>query len=448
MRSISKALPRFSVLALALSSLVAGAAEPLTLRQAAEAALAANPAMDVARAQILQSEAGVLQAEGARLPRLALSLNLTRSNDALTAFGLKLGQQRITAADFDPLQLNNPVAINNFNTRAEITAPLYSGGQLSARLNMSQALARAARAGDEATRQALLLDTLKAYAGVQLAQARLRLAEQAHTAAEAAARDSEKLLQQGLTVRSDVLSAKVHVGDSRARLLAGRQQLATAEDRLRLVMLQSGSGPLEIATPFDVSVPEAGSELLVEAARQQHPRLRALRDQRDAAQAGEHGARGARRPQLTFMARQDWNDQNLGFAAASYTLAGVLTWQAFDGGVAAAGIDQARAQRLEADARLRAAEAEVEFTLKAALRQQQATEERLNVRREAVSQAEEAQRLIKVRYANGVTTLVDLLAGQTRLDQARAEQAQAEFERVTARGEVLLAAGALTLERF
>jgi hypothetical protein len=33
------------------------------------------------------------------------------------------------------------------------------------------------------------------------------------------------------------------------------------------------------------------------------------------------------------MLRQDWNDEDLGLSASSYTVAGVLSWAAFDGGV-------------------------------------------------------------------------------------------------------------------
>lgn len=449
MRWITPARMRLPALLLG-AALVAGSAvaDPLSLRQAAEAALARSPALDVSRAQVQQAEVGVAQAEGVRLPRLALSLNLTRSNDALTAFGLKLGQQRIEAADFDPARLNNPVAINNFNSRAEITAPIYTGGQLSSRLDMSRAQVRAAQAGDEGSRQQLLLTTLQAYAGVHLAQAQVQLAEQAQLAAEATAKDSDKLYQQGVIVRSDVLSARVHASDTRARLSAARQQLATAQDRLKLVMMKPLGEVLEVGGLAEPALPEGDAQQWQAQALQQHPRLRALREQRDAAVAGVHAARGARRPQVSVMARQDWNDHVPGFSASSYTLAGVLSWNAFDGGVGSAAVDQAQAQRQEVEARLRQAEAEVAFELAAAQRRVQASEERLAVRQDAVRQAEEAQRLNKVRYANGVTTLVDLLGGQARLDQARADLAQSQYERVTARGDLLLASGALTLDRF
>ncbi len=105
-------------------------------------ALRQNPDLSVSRAQLNQALAGLRQAQGSRLPKLTASINSVRTDDALSAFGLKLSQRKATFNDFGigqfagppslgiaPDGLNHPGAVNNFNTRLEAQLPLYTGGQ-------------------------------------------------------------------------------------------------------------------------------------------------------------------------------------------------------------------------------------------------------------------------------------------------------------------------------
>ncbi|MBU1665661.1 MAG: TolC family protein, partial [Gammaproteobacteria bacterium] len=104
---MSNSIPRLSILSLLLGLLWSNAsAEVVSLRQAGVAALNQNSELAVSQARVAQAESGLKQADGARLPRVNVSLNATHTNDALSAFGLKLGQERISAADFNPATLN------------------------------------------------------------------------------------------------------------------------------------------------------------------------------------------------------------------------------------------------------------------------------------------------------------------------------------------------------
>lgn len=433
------------MLALAWSS---ASGETLSLGQAMQAVLKQNPELAVSQARIQQADAGLKQAEGARMPRINLSLTASRSNDALNAFGLKLGQERITAADFVPATLNDPQAINNINTRVEVQAPLYTGGQISARQAEARAYLQAAQKGDEAARQELLLSTLKAYQGVHLARAYIRVAEQSRDAAAEYARVTDSLHKQGMAVKSDRLAARVNLEDARLRVSEARRHEANALDQLKLLMGRPLADSVDVADAAMPKLPSGSEEDLRAEAIAQHPGLKALRGQMDAATAGVDAARGAKRPQVSVMARQDWNDRNLGLDAASYTVAGVLSWNAFDGGVNDAVIDRAQAARLEQAAKLRQAEDGIAFQITEARRRALEADERQAVRQAAVQDAEEARRLTQVRYQNGITTLVDLFSAQAQLDKTRAGLAQAQFDRSVARGEVLHAAGLLTPEQF
>ena len=75
-------------------------------------------------------------------------------------------------------------------------------------------------------------------------------------------------------------------------------------------------------------------------------------------------------------------------------------------------------------------------------------EQRLAVKKLAISQSEEATRLENLRYAQGLSTMTNLLQTQAELDKARAEYVSAQFEVITQRAALLLATGSLTPERI
>jgi outer membrane protein TolC len=444
---ISKTPFLSSALLLAVALALPAMAEPLSFQQCVAEALARNPDLAASDARISQAEAGIVQAEGARLPRVNLSLTATRSNDPLGAFGLKLGQGQVDpATDFVPATLNNPDAVNNFNTRIELAAPLYTGGQLAAQAEKARASVRAARQGDASSRQQLIVQVAQAYQGVHTARAYLLVGEESVKTANEYLRVTENMLKQGMAVKSDVLTARVNLEDARLRVAEARRREASALDQLKMLMGRPLTETIEIGASHNTTMPEGDETELLAQAASRHPSLLALREQKEVARAQVEAARAGRRPQVNVMARQDWNDESLGLSAASYTVAGVLSWTAFDGGIAQSGIDRASAGQQEADARLRQAESAVTFQVRDARRQAIEADVRMTAREASVADAEEAQRLTRKRYENGLATLVDLLAVQAQLDKARADKVAARHDTEISRIELKRAVGLLAAD--
>ena len=75
-------------------------AETLDFTQCVELALKQNPGLMASQSKISQAQAGLKQAQGSRLPKVTVSLNGMRTNDALNGFGLKLSQRNASFGDF------------------------------------------------------------------------------------------------------------------------------------------------------------------------------------------------------------------------------------------------------------------------------------------------------------------------------------------------------------
>lgn len=443
---------------IAISSSAAWA-EKLEYQQCVAKALAQNPDLAISQAQIEQAQAAVRQASGKRLPQLNLSLTATRSNDALNAFGMKLGQRDATFGDFGPPAggafgsypanldtLNHPNAVNNFNSRIELLVPVYNGGMVQSYVDTAKAYVRAAQAGDEVARQQIAKQVLMAYQGVHTARAYIKVAEEARAAAEEYVRISDSLHKQGMVVKSDVLSAKVNLQDIKVKIVEAGNAEASALNQLALLMGMSLDQPLDVGEPvMPAMLPGAPAELRARAL-EEHAGLRALRNQLDGASAQVGAARAGKKPQFNMMLRQDWNDRNLGLDASSYTVAGVLSWSAFDGGVNNAGIDRAAAQRSELVAKLRQAEQGIGYQVTDARRKALEAEEKIGAREAGLEQAREAQRLVKKRYENGMATLIELLGAQAQFDKSNADLIAARYELAVNRAELKRAVGVLAAD--
>ena len=437
-----------AILLLAAWPLGQASAETLTFKQCTEAALSQNPDMAISRAQIEQAEAGVRQAKGGRMPRLNLSLTASRTNDALNVFGTKLTQRRVVGADMTVPDLNNAPAVNNFNSRIELLIPVYDGGQVESYVRQAQAHTRAAQSGDRVARQKLIKQVLMAYQGIHTARAYIKVASEGRTAAEEMVRITEKLHKQGMAVKSDILSARVNLEDMRLKLIEARNAEATALDQLKLLIGRPLGSPLDVADPVAPALLTGDDAALRKQAAETHPGLRALREQVDAARGAVEAARAGKRPQFNVSLRQEWNDRALGFDANAYMMAGVLSWNAFDGGTLQAGVDRAEAQRSELAAKLRQAEEGIGFQATDARRRALEAEERTTARQLSVEHAEEARRLVKMRYENGVAPLLELLSAQAQLDKTRADLVAARYDLAVTRTELKLAVGVLEPEQI
>jgi len=446
----------WGLLALALACPVS--AETLNFDQCVDAALRQNPDLFASRAQMEQAEAGLQQARGGRLPKVTVSLNGVRSNDALTAFGLKLSQRNATFGDFGagqfdptnpgvlaiaPENLNHPAAVNNFNTRIEAQLPLYTGGMIEGYIEQAQSYIRAAQQGDQAARQQVIFHVLQAYEGIHAARAYVEVAKQGEIAAESYVKTITSLLDQGVVVKSDLLSARIHLEDVRVQLEQARNAEAAALDQLHMLLGLPFSQPLDVGARVSPSPLPGTPAALREQALAENPGLNAMRHQVEAAEAGVKVAKAGLYPQVGLMARQDWNDRNAGFDARSYTVGGTVSWSLFDGGTTRGAVDRAVAGKSELAARLRQAESGVEFQVEEANRKDIEAERRVAVRALVVTHAEEALGLVEKRYKNGVTTITELLAARAQLDKARADVVAANYDLVMQRAGLRLAVGKL-----
>ncbi len=437
----------------------AGSVYGATLQECVDIALRQNPDIMASQSQVAQAESALRQASGQRYPKLTASVTATRSNDALNAFGLKLGQRNATFNDFGlaeyqgvgsvaPSALNYPGPVNNYDKRLELQIPLYNGGLISGYVDQAHAYVKAARQGDQAARHQVTFHVIQAYQGAHAAHSYVVVAKQARAAAEAYVKTTQNLLNEGVVVRSDLLFAQVNLANVDVNLEEAQRAEAGAIDQLHLLLGLPLDEKLEIGPDYDPPSPGGNVTQLQDDAVAGNPGLLAMRHQLDAANASVNVARADYYPHFNAMIRQDWNAPTIQQGSSSYTVAGVLSWQLFDMGVTRGAVGRADASRAELQTRLSQAEQGLRYQVADAWRGAIEAESRVAAKTMAVAQAEEAQRLVAKRYENGVTTMVEVLAAQAQLDKARADEITAHFQLTVQRSALRLAVGKLDSEQL
>lgn len=420
--------------------------------------LDSSPIIQESEGQLRAAHGAAQAARGHRWPSLSAGLAASRSNDPLTVFGDKLSQRRATFADFGAAQytgpsslnvtpeaLDNPGAYDNFNTHLQIAWPLYAGGRTGAAIAGARAQIAAARNGDAAARQAVILDVLQAYEGVRAATAQLTVAERARAAAISYLATARKLFSHGTALKSDVLTAQVGLARSRLDERSAHDQLDNARESLRILTGLPEGTALVIGAPARPIMPQGPLTELQRKAAGANPTLLGLRSRI----AGNHAAvseqEAAYRPSLSLVVRRDWNARTPGLTASSYTVAGVVSWDLFDFGTRRGSVAEATGKLDAAEARARAFMQQLSIRVDRSWRAAREAADRITVTRATVAQAGEAQRILRLRYKQGLATITELLSGEARLEEAEAGLVAARYRERVSRAQLLAELGELNL---
>lgn len=452
---------KLTVLAVALSCLmpVMAQAQTLDFKMCVDNALSQNPEMRVSNARIEQAQSALGKAQSSRLPQITASFTAANSNNALNVFGMKLQQRQASFNDFGfadyngdpsvkPDDLNYPDAHTDFNTRIEMLVPIYNGGIVTSYENQAAAMIEAARQGDVATQQMLTFYIYQAYEAVHAARAYIAVAEQAKLTADSFVKTTQNLVDQGVVVRSEFLSAKVNQASAEVALMKAQGQEQIALDNLRMLMSMEPGTPLDVGMRKDLDIPAQTMEELVGLTLSGNPQLEAKRKEANVSEFAVDEAKAAYYPNFNIMLRQDWNDENLGLSSSSYTVAGMVSWKITDFGVTNHSVDMANAAAAQQKATVQSESNKARLEVMTAWRKLQIYKQQVQSDTLAVEQAEEAQRLIMKRFNNGVATITEVLASQTQLDKARADLVTAQFETNVEKAKLRLATGTMDVAQL
>lgn len=428
----------------------------ITVRDAVEKALAANPRIDVSEADVAAAKARIGQIKAQRLPQVSGRLGHTwndridpiynfRREEALSLLGPLTGFvggvggggavvnpnsaaglftsiaytriQRDFIEDLQPEPTTTAVQLN-------INQVVYAGGRIAAAIAAADALAQS-----EAWRRAAAYDdiefqTKRAYYDCLAAQAFVRVAAESVKSFERNLADARQMFEAGTISNFEVLRSQTELGAREADAIAASNAERLAQANLRRLMALPQSTPLELEARLDWLPYVAPLEELVVQAAEYRPEIRGLEEAIDAANHDLRRVKAAYKPNVAASAEY----QNIDGAPSQpdgwlFTLG--AEWEIAAGG-------RRRAERIETNARIDSLEAQladltqlIELDVVQARILIEDSIAKTQRERGNVELAREGLRLAEMRFLEGVGIQSETLDAELALTTAETNLVQA-----------------------
>jgi outer membrane protein TolC len=323
---------------------------------------------------------------------------------------------------------------NIYRARVEFFAPIYSFGRVSTNVAAANSLVIAAGADRRAAELGSRLDVMRAYWTLATARAAEKVLVESLARTDAQVEDVRTRVEGGFLSPSDLQSAQAQRSRQQIRLLQARNEASLAElDLARLIGAPPGSA-INLATPVEQTLPQAGElialpidELIARALRQRAERAgmvargEGLRQSAKASMANlkpyatAQGWIEAAKPNTRFVPPvNEWRD--------SWTLDVKFVWPLFDSGRSRAQAASFTAQANAVDSKRSEFDGLVSLEVRQRLLDVAFGREAIAASDQAVNAAAEARRVLDERFRAGVATSTEVLDAQVALLEAQLER--------------------------
>ncbi len=406
-------------------------AHPLSRAEAVAQALKANPQVRRALEDEARLHGLITEARADALPDLSISGSALRYRDPML----------LNSSSFDsfPPELRDslkPSAANLYEGTAYLRQTLFSF-KLGKAIRAARLGASYGRAEVERVRQAMALQTIRAYNTYLLSLEKVRVAEKALRQKEKHLEMAKNRRAAGVATDLDVLRSQVDVENQRAQFLRIKGQADLARGTLNAAMVQPIAAPVQPTdsldfVPFQTSLEEAVKEAWANRPEVQEVALaeKIRRELVGVAQADSrpslefNGAWGysVRQPENFF--KSDFTKWNAGLT---------LKIPLFDGLRTAGRVAQARAEVQKAAQDRIALENQIRLEAKDAVDRLAVAQSILEAAELNVVQAQKAFDMTQANYQHGAATTLDVLDAQAALTVAESNRLEALWEHANAR---------------
>ncbi|HWQ53524.1 MAG TPA: TolC family protein [Bryobacteraceae bacterium] len=411
--------PKFALLGLILTPV--WAQSPLSLRDAVRTALANNKSLVASAAGVKAAESRIAQAQSGRLPKVNFSESFTRSDNPVYVFGTLLTQQRFGPENFAIGALNRPDAINNFQSMFTVEQPIFDAGQTRHAVRSAELMHNLSGEARRAAELDVIAGVIRAYYGAVLSAESLKAAREATRSVEADLRRAQSVRDAGMSTDVDVLSIRVHLAGVTEQQIRRSADLdvarAALNDALGLPLDTSHTLATELKPLVlpDLDLPDYERKAV-----NNRPETRESRLAASLARVQADSARSALLPQVGVRAaweadrRRFWNGTGTNWLAAVS-----LKWNLFNGFADQARIREAGHNLRRADADQERAGSGARLQVRRAWADLRAAQQRIEVARAAMAEAQESLRITQNRYEAGMSNVTDLLRTETALLDSR-----------------------------
>ncbi len=405
---------RWGTLALAMLSLLAaapaaGTEKVLSLEQAVGLALKNNPTLEAARQEVAQAEGRVTQSTSRWWPQLSGAAGYTRNYSDRSRTSNYSGHY------------------DYYEGELSLTQKIYDFGQTGGKVEASRQELSAVQHDLSTRRDEVVLAVKTTYFEVLKNQHLVQVATKTLESQQRHVEQAKGFYATGLRPKIDVARAAVDLANARLALISAQYRRREARVALERIM---GGRPwrnkYELASEKGLPPLPGKLEPLIVEAMGQRPETASLKAAIAASRGRLEAAQGGYWPSLD--AGGSYGYGNTDFPLENDWGAGVsLSWAIFSGFLTKGQVNEARAQILQRQARLKDLELGISEEVEQAWLVVRESQERIEVAQTALEAAKENFRLAQGRYENGVGDAIEFTDAQVARFQAASDLVRARY---------------------
>ncbi|MEO9894030.1 TolC family protein [Aurantibacter sp.] len=386
---------------------------PITKEEVIAKVKERNNTIKMAHEDVLAAKGDYNQTNTVILPNISVSHTGIATTNPLMAFGSKLNQEILTAADFNPDLLNNPSQIEDYATRIEVQQPLVNFDGIYQR-KAAKAKWNATELQSERTQDYLYLEVEKAYMQLQLAYKTVGVLEKAMETAIENKRIAANSFKQGYLQKSDVLAIEVRVTEIENQLQYANSSILNASNYLSVLMNDDSNKILKPADSLLVK-----NKVVTEVKLSENRKdILAMNSATEAYRQMHKADQMSFLPRLNAFGTYELHDDEIFQGSANgYLFGAELEWSLFEGSKRFGKSQKSKAEYNKSKLQLEQYKSESQLELSKANRGFQDAKNKLKLTKLALEQSKEALRIRTNRFEQGLEKTTDLLMSETQFSE-------------------------------
>ena len=414
--------------------------ERLTVEEIVQLGLEHNFRLQAASADADEAEAAHRLAKAGRLPVVQGQASYMRLSN-------NVPNVDFTFPGMDTTYTLLPVELNQFYSEVSVRQLLFAGGRLNRQIKAAAHQAEAATLMEKQEQVGIAFEIRQAY--WELYQA-IVVNESVATAllmVEEHLRDVQNRVVEGTMLRTDLLNAEVRRSEVLLEQVETKNRVRVARLQLNRLIGQPLDLIVEPGEPEEPAPVILSRDDLVEQALQQRPGLNALLEQVRAQETEVNVTKSRRLPELSLVGRYIYARPNQYFFAAQDEFHGTweagvaLQWDLWAGGQRSIEASRGRAQLRSTEAKLADIREQVKLEVAQYNLELERSSEAIKMATTNVQSAEEALRMARRQFDEGVVLSTQVLDAEYAFRKAQANYARAVADYKIAQAALLYAMG-------
>jgi outer membrane protein TolC len=390
----------------------------LSLRECIDIALVNNPDMGMARQSLKKSESNVLASYGNLLPNLQVDFYAGHRYYGPSSVLIDDSGRPVQQQGFD---------FEDYTMRIGSDIVFWDGGANYARLRQSRNNREGAKEELQYNYDMITATVIRAYYNLVRFRRLTVVAEESVDQAKQSLERTEAILEVGSGTRADVLKAKVRHSNTKLDLIRAKNQVELAREDLIAVLNLADYSELEVDTTLTMKMTNPDPVSEIDFAMDNRSDLKGLEAYLEGSNAGVRVAKSGWLPVFGANFGYYWSDRkmadNLNFFKEEYSwnITAYMRLNVFDRFWTSANVKTAKADHRISEYQLEKSKVNAVKEIKSLIIVINEAIERVSVAAETVEQAQEDVRLAEERYRVGAGTMLDTIAAQVALTQAKAD---------------------------